>query len=208
MTLTYRLQKGSALTYSELDQNFAALDARLQRLEENTAHVRHTPPRIRLDGLDWVFEDHDGREIARVGVPLPQFNPRGPWLCDHAYAPFDLVVHKGILYLCIESHISADFDQQKEAFQSLIKTSLFASSDQIHQEAGGAEQNHHTVPIYSAESQPRPTAGTFIIGVDASGRQSLKIGMNKSWQTISTKAPRSCVAQSSRELQNDETTPS
>lgn len=208
MTLTYRLQKGSALTYGELDQNFFALDARLQRLEEGTEHINHTPPHIRLDGLDWVFEDQSGREMARVGVPLPKFNPRGPWQCDHAYAPFDLVAYKGVIYLCVQSHVSTDFDQQKDAFQLLINHSLSPRGDQSSLESSRTEQNHHTVPIYSVTSEPRPTTGALIIGVDASGRQSLKIGMNKSWQTISTKAPRSSVAQSSRELQNDETTPS
>lgn len=208
MTLTYRLQKGSALTYDELDRNFSALDARLQRLEEHTEHVRYTPPRVRLDGLDWVFEDQDGREMARAGVPLPQFNSRGLWRRDDAYAPFDLVAHEGMIYLCIQSHISSDFDQQKGAFHPLINCSLSMGVDQRHQGGNSEGHSHHSIPIYSVATEPRPTTGALIVAVDATGKQSLKIGMNQSWQTVSTKALRSVAAQSSRELHDDETTPS
>jgi len=100
--------KGSALTATEVDENFWGLDERVTDIEENP------PAPIEIGGFQVVGTQMkvfmtDGTEYGPFTLPFASFNFREDWLPDVQYYELDLVTVAGRgLYMVRLDHISGD----------------------------------------------------------------------------------------------------
>ena len=107
MTITYRLVKGSPLTFAEEDGNFSNLDGRVQTLE--AAHFANPIDTVTVSGnqLTFHYTTAAGGGSDTVTLPTAQWNGRGEWAPGVSYAINDLVAESGNLYLVKVAHLSA-----------------------------------------------------------------------------------------------------
>jgi hypothetical protein len=107
MTITYRLVKGSPLTFAEEDGNFSDLDGRVHTLE--TAHFANPIDAVTISGnqLTFHYTTAAGGGSDTVTLPTAQWNGRGEWQPGVSYAVNDLVTESGNLYLVKVAHLSA-----------------------------------------------------------------------------------------------------
>jgi hypothetical protein len=106
MTLTYRLVKGSALTFAEADGNISDLDGRLINVEGATAANPIDSITVTGDQMTFHYTTAAGGGSDTVTIPTAQWNARGDWLPSTHYSINDLVVVQASLYLVKVDHIS------------------------------------------------------------------------------------------------------
>jgi hypothetical protein len=104
MTLTYRLVKGSALTFAEADGNIHDLDDRIVALG-SAANPIDT---ITISGniLTFHYTTAAGGGSDSVTIPTATWNGRGQWLPSTVYSINDLVIDASRLYLVKIAHTS------------------------------------------------------------------------------------------------------
>jgi hypothetical protein len=115
MTITYRLTKGSPLTFAEEDGNFSDLDGRVHSLE--TGAFANPIDAITVSGNQMTFHytTSSGGGSDTVTIPTAQWNGRGNWAPSTNYAVNDLVLESSKLYLVKIAHASdASFDPGKQ----------------------------------------------------------------------------------------------
>jgi hypothetical protein len=106
MTLTYRLVKGSALTFAEADGNISTLDGRLTTVEGATAANPIDAITVAGDQMTFHYTTAAGGGSDTVTIPTSQWNARGDWLPSTHYSINDLVVVQASLYLVKVDHTS------------------------------------------------------------------------------------------------------
>jgi hypothetical protein len=106
MTLTYRLVKGSPLTFAEEDGNFSDLDGRVASLE--SASFANPIDAVTVSGnqLTFHYTTASGGGSDTVTLPTAQWNGRGNWLPSTVYSINDLVIDASRLYLVKIAHTS------------------------------------------------------------------------------------------------------
>jgi hypothetical protein len=106
MTITYRLVKGSPLTFAEEDGNFSDLNGRVSSLE--TARFANPIDTITVVGNQMTFHytTAAGGGSDTVTLPTAQWNSRGNWQPSTVYAVNDLVIEASNLYLVKIAHTS------------------------------------------------------------------------------------------------------
>jgi hypothetical protein len=99
MTITYRLVKGSPLTFAEEDGNFSDLDGRLSTVEG--AGFSNPIDSITISGniLTFEYSTSVGGGSDSVAIPTAAWNGRGEWQALTSYAVNDLVIDASRLYL-------------------------------------------------------------------------------------------------------------
>jgi hypothetical protein len=115
MTITYRLVKGSPLTFAEEDGNFSDLDGRVVSLE--SASLANPIDAVTITGnqLTFHYTTAAGGGSDTVTIPVAQWNGRGDWQPLTSYAVNDLVIAESNLYLVQIAHTSdATFDPGKQ----------------------------------------------------------------------------------------------
>jgi hypothetical protein len=107
MTITYRLVKGSPLTFAEEDGNFSDLDGRLSTVEG--AGFSNPIDSITISGniLTFEYSTSVGGGSDSVAIPTAAWNGRGEWQALTSYAVNDLVIDASRLYLVKIAHTSA-----------------------------------------------------------------------------------------------------
>jgi hypothetical protein len=106
MSITYRLVKGSPLTFAEEDGNFSDLDGRVHSLETLSYSNPIDAVTISGDQLTFHYTTAAGGGSDTVTIPTAQWNGRGNWLPSTNYAVNDLVVANSSLYLVKIAHLS------------------------------------------------------------------------------------------------------
>jgi hypothetical protein len=115
MTITYRLVKGSPLTFAEEDGNFSDLDGRVTALQ--TAGFANPIDAVTIAGnqLTFHYTTASGGGSDTVTLPTAQWNGRGDWQPSTSYAVNDLVIAQSNLYLVKIAHTSdATFDAGRQ----------------------------------------------------------------------------------------------
>jgi hypothetical protein len=107
MTITYRLVKGSPLTFAEEDGNFSDLDGRVTSLE--VSGFSNPIDSITISGnlLTFEYSTTVGGGSDSVTIPTAAWIGRGKWLALTSYAVNDLVIDSSRLYLVKIAHTSA-----------------------------------------------------------------------------------------------------
>jgi hypothetical protein len=106
MTLTYRLVKGSALTFAEQDGNISDLDGRVVALEALDFANPIDAVTVSGNQLTFHYTTASGGGSDTVTLPTAQWNGRGNWLPSTVYAINDLVIDASRLYLVKIAHTS------------------------------------------------------------------------------------------------------
>ena len=121
MPIIYRAQKGGPLTSDEVDGNFADLDKRLTHLEQHT-HQTESIGNIDVKGDQMIITGSLGTKFGSFVLPTLSFKPQGLWQPQVPYAMYDVVSLKtGSAYVCTKSHISQDFDKDRDFWKVLIE---------------------------------------------------------------------------------------
>ncbi|MGN6671066.1 MAG: hypothetical protein ACTHJ4_05970 [Candidatus Nucleicultricaceae bacterium] len=188
MTLTYRLEKGSALSYAELDQNFKILEDRIADLSAQIQSKNMPKLSIQMDGLDLVVEDQFDRTLARLSLPIPQFKVRGTWQAETLYQPLDIVSQKGIAYLCRVTHRSSDFKFDQEKFSIFCNPLEFCKPELVGAGASNTSSSTLQLPMYSASSLPKPSVGQLVCIVQSTGRHLFCVSLENEWHVLSTQS--------------------
>ena len=106
MTITYRLVKGSPLTFAEEDGNFSDLDGRVHSLESLSYSNPIDAITVSGNQLTFHYTTAAGGGSDTVTIPTAQWNGRSNWLPGTSYAVNDLVVAQSSLYLVKVAHTS------------------------------------------------------------------------------------------------------
>src|SRR6516225_8787796 len=106
MTITYRLVKGSPLTFAEEDGNFSDLDGRLHSLENLSYSNPIDAITVSGNQLTFHYTTAAGGGSDTVTIPTAQWKGRGEWQPSSVYAVNDLVIDAGNLYLVQIAHTS------------------------------------------------------------------------------------------------------
>jgi hypothetical protein len=115
MTLTYRLVKGSALTFAEQDGNISDLDGRVVGLENLSVSNPIDAITIAGNQLTFHYTTAAGGGSDTITLPTAQWNGRGDWLPSTVYSINDLVIAQSNLYLVKIAHTSdLTFDAGKQ----------------------------------------------------------------------------------------------
>lgn len=201
MTLTYRLRKGSALTYAELDQNFKTLSDRLDAFEQQIQTQAMPELSIYREGTDLIVKDGQDRQLSRLSLPLPSFKPQGEWHPNRDYMPLDVVVFQGKSYICLQEHYSVDFDQQRELFQVLYDPIRADDSQREDDQASSHRKTKqlYQLPIYSAHSLPQPTRGALAYVIQDDGSESIFVCIKNDWHAVETRCLTRQPSSSSRD---------
>lgn len=206
MTLTYRLEKGSALSYAELDQNFKTLEGQIVDLQSQIQSTQMTRLSIRMDGHEIIIEDQHDRTLACINLPIQKFQIRGKWQTNSLYSPFDLVSYAGVAYLCRLEHQSANFEIDKDKFL------VFCDPKELFQPEATASSSSTVssfhIPVYSPSALPKPSIGKFACVIEKNGRQHLFVGLQNEWKLINTQSIKKVKSTSLKVNDADETTPS
>jgi hypothetical protein len=107
MTITYRLVKGSPLTFAEEDGNFSDLDGRVEALEDLTFANPIDAITVSGNQMTFHYTTAAGGGSDTVTIPTAQWKGRGNWLPSTNYAVNDLVIDSSNLYLVQVAHLSA-----------------------------------------------------------------------------------------------------
>jgi hypothetical protein len=106
MPLTYRLVKGSALTFAEQDGNISDLDGRVVGLENISVSNPIDAITIAGNQLTFHYTTAAGGGSDTVTIPTAQWHGRGDWQPSTTYAVNDLVIASSNLYLVKIAHTS------------------------------------------------------------------------------------------------------
>lgn len=108
--------KGSNLTAAEVDQNFYAVDQRLDYLETNPPQAVGISSISAIGRMMTVYLA-DGTSFGPFELPSAAFRYRGMWQASTAYLEFDTITNPAgtALYLVLEDHTSdTSFDEDSE----------------------------------------------------------------------------------------------
>jgi hypothetical protein len=101
--ITYRLEKGSALTLLEIDNNFRELEQRLKNLED-----KEFDSALSVEQKEDILIFKYGQTISHI--VLPKFQPifKGSWIANCNYRIGCWVYLNQKLYACTAPHTSGD----------------------------------------------------------------------------------------------------
>lgn len=188
MTLTYRLEKGSALSYAELDKNFKTLEDRIVDLQSQIQSMHMSKLSIQMDGLDLVVEDQFDRTLARLPLPIPQFQVRGAWKTETLYHSFDIVTQRGVAYLCRVAHRSSDLELDQVNFSIFCNPLEFCKAELMQANTSSGSSSTLQLPMYSSISLPKPSAGQLACVVQSNGRHQFCVSLENEWHAVSTQS--------------------
>jgi len=116
MSIVYRLEKGAPLTLEELDGNFRELDMKLKLLEDHP-DSGESLAKVELQDDLLVFTGSFGMDLGRVPLPKASLIFQGLWEPLKSYKCMDLVTREEGLYYCLETHMSAEWNQDQDKWK-------------------------------------------------------------------------------------------
>lgn len=140
MTITYRATKGSALTWTELDNNFVDLNGRVGALEGTASNPIDS---ISVVGnvLTVTYTTAFGGGSDSNVIPVAAWNFTGLFQHDHEYLEMDVFSQGTGLYLVKIDHTSdATFDPGKQisaqnVYQTLLSANVGTSTTETLEDA-------------------------------------------------------------------------
>ena len=132
--LTYRTEKGAALTIEEMDGNFRDLDERLKILETHLDSEEGIG-KILSQGETLTILGTRGTELGVFSLPKMTLSPRGPWSPEVSYLSLDLVTHAHTLYYCLKDHTSRDWEEDTSSWQQIVDFSPPSTPPIIYEKA-------------------------------------------------------------------------
>ncbi|MBA4749564.1 MAG: hypothetical protein H2057_02975 [Alphaproteobacteria bacterium] len=180
MSMTLSRNKGSPLTFEELDQNFEELDKKVKHLEE-TSLPGEGLKEIIQEGDELIFESTFGRNLGRARLPMPLFHHKGVWKAQTSYVYGSLVTWQNKVYCCHTSHVSEEI--LSEHMWSLLLQVPETEKQVIATSSAEAAQTLPLLPLYDKEVLPEPAMGKLCLMTDSTGLFVLIGGCDK-WHTF------------------------
>lgn len=168
MPITYRSEKGSPLTSSEIDGNFRDLDARLNALTDKS-EAGEGIGKIQVGEEQMKITGTFGTDFGTFPLPKAQLKPCGPWTVQTPYNKLDLVTMENALYCCRYEHTSTTWIQDSSFWQEVIRLPLLPP---------------HSLAFYEKASVPeRETMGKLAVLVEETNSTLIFFNGNQ-WQRL------------------------
>lgn len=180
MSIILSKNKGSPLTFEELDQNFEELDKKVKHLEE-TSLPGEGLKEIIQEGDELIFESTFGRNLGRARLPIPLFHHQGVWKAKTSYVYGSLVTWQNKVYCCHTSHVSEEI--LSESMWSLLLHVPEVEKQHIASSSTETAQALPLLPLYDKEVLPEPTLGKLCLMTDSTGLF-MVIGGGDKWHTF------------------------
>ncbi|ARN84322.1 hypothetical protein [Candidatus Nucleicultrix amoebiphila] len=173
MPIIYRKDKGSPLSFEELDGNFLDLDKRLRSLECKEVYGEGIAT-ISREGDQLVFKNSLGEKVGQCTLPMPILKATGPWKSDTDYCIHDLISHGQLTLLCIKSHRSSSrFEDHQHCWQTLVEGLT------------SAKTSFSMVGLCEKTTIPKPSVGQLVCVIDEKPLK-LLISDGTGWHQILT----------------------
>ena len=107
MPIVYWKTRQIPLEAEEIDGNFAFIEERLRKLEEN--QKKNSPiASISIQGKELCIEGVDGTKFPSIEIPIFNWIPKGIWKKETFYQIYHIIQHHDCLYLCSQPHTSGE----------------------------------------------------------------------------------------------------
>lgn len=169
MPIIYRLEKGSALSIAEIDENFRTLEEELKFVVQKIK-TPFQDLQFCVEGGNLIVSLKNGEVLQRISLPVISFQHKGQWSAGETYIQHDVVVHEWALYLCKQAHMSTNFQENCNMWLTLIP-SLNAETS-----------NLEALSIFNKESLPEPKLGKIGFVADRDGGMRLVYSNGMNWR--------------------------